>query len=447
MTTPEELELKVDALEKQLASIQASAPQWPNEFAAIKSRIGELLTQIENAQRKADDEALRAFNAKQACEEHSKSTAATRGRVDAEAAAIQAIKTKCEETERALSTGRTAADEATKGIATSREALAKAEAWVTQNLPQLEANAQAVITGKGSVDTLNAQAQTAVTAAQKAQTVAEQAQAKANGHLSTITQVRSDAEALMAKADAAKIATEASRTAAEEGMGEIKSLIADLIKKHEEVSKLRDALDALLKENKELNVKAETLLPHAASAGLASAFREQKGRFKRPQFWWLVVFIATLVLLLLIGVPEFWHEVFGNAKPSDDTLSWDSLLRHIVRRLPLVLPLVWLAVYSGRNYSMSVRLEEDYAYKEAVSTAFEGYRREMEKVKGLEDESKALHTLCLNVLAVLNQRPGRIYEGEHYDPTPFTPLATAVERLVKQLGDKDTKAAEVEEKA
>ncbi len=64
-------------------------------------------------------------------------------------------------------------------------------------------------------------------------------------------------------------------------------------------------------------------------------------------------------------------------------------------RLQIVLPIIWLAIYAGRNYMMSVRMEEDYAYKEAISTAFEGYKREMEKIAAGDSEirlrSRSVH--------------------------------------------------------
>ena len=68
--------------------------------------------------------------------------------------------------------------------------------------------------------------------------------------------------------------------------------------------------------------------------------------------------------------------VIGNAEKSQSALkglTCDSILRNTVRRLPLFFALVWLAIYAGRNGTMVVRMEEDYAYKEAISTAFEGY--------------------------------------------------------------------------
>lgn len=428
---------RIEALEKQYAALQQSAPHWPDEMTALSKRMAELLAKTETAQRKADDEALRAYNAKQACEEHAKFTTATRGQVEVELAAIQSTKTKCEETERALSASRSSGDEATKAITTSREALLSAQAWVSQTLPTLESNAQSVTEAKTAVDVLSQQTKVAAGAAKVVQSEADGARIQITENLAKVAQLKTESEAAAAKALEARTSAEAYESQAKDGMAEVANLVSELQKRHVQVSGFKTELEALLAKNKELNEKAETLLPHSASAGLASAFREQKKRFKWPQRGWLLAFIATILALFAIAAPDFWNEVVSKSASSiDSNQTWDSILRHAVRRLPLVLPLVWMAIYAGRNYSMSVRVEEDYAYKEAVSTAFEGYRREMNEIRDESGTRSPLYTLCGNVLTAIHQRPGRIYEGEHYDPTPLTPLATTLEKLIKQLGEK-----------
>src|SRR2546430_10889121 len=61
-------------------------------------------------------------------------------------------------------------------------------------------------------------------------------------------------------------------------------------------------------------------------------------------------------------------------------------------------------------------LFRSYAYKEALSTAFEGYKREMEKIAiGSGAGPSPITTLCVNVLKAIAERPGRIYEGKQKD--------------------------------
>jgi len=71
-------------------------------------------------------------------------------------------------------------------------------------------------------------------------------------------------------------------------------------------------------------------------------------------------------------------------------------------------------------------MEEDYAYKEAISTAFEGYKREMEKITVGDGENPTpLTTLCTNILRAIAERPGRIYEGKPQDINLMAELQNA----------------------
>jgi hypothetical protein len=118
----------------------------------------------------------------------------------------------------------------------------------------------------------------------------------------------------------------------------------------------------------------------------------------------------------------------GLAAAVNPTVTWQDILRQTAHRLPLIVPLVWLAIFAGRNYNLATRLEEDYAYKEAISTAFQGYKREMKELStDNSDKASPINTLCGNVLTALSQRPGRIYEGKHQDVTPLTPLSNVIQ--------------------
>ncbi|MGH9385513.1 MAG: hypothetical protein ACRD2N_14625 [Vicinamibacterales bacterium] len=142
-----------------------------------------------------------------------------------------------------------------------------------------------------------------------------------------------------------------------------------------------------------------------------------------------MTFIIAITLLLLagvIGLPGFLRE----------GLTWDALQLHFVSRLPLALPLVWLAVYAGRNYMLALRLQEEYAFKEALSTSFEGYKREMANIPATSEQLSPLLTLCDNVLRTLAQRPGRLYEGKHEDITPLAPVAKIL-NLGRSRNDRD----------
>lgn len=162
----------------------------------------------------------------------------------------------------------------------------------------------------------------------------------------------------------------------------------------------------------------ESLLPGAASAGLASAFNQRRAHFKWPQRVWQGVFVFSLLALLVIAGLEF--SLFSKL---DGALTWDRLGLSLLHRLPFALPLIWLAIHSGHKAALAQRVEEDYAFKETVSRSFEGYRREMAELEGKAAPNSALTRLCAGVLGVITNPPGRIYEKHPLNNTPLSALA------------------------
>ncbi len=180
-------------------------------------------------------------------------------------------------------------------------------------------------------------------------------------------------------------------------------------------------LQELEEKNTALTEQIESLLPGATSTGLASSFMNRKSEYKTPKVLWTIGALTPIAVLAVVGlVGDMGLIELVQTK----TFKWEAILEGILLRLPVTGPLIWFAVYAGRHHYLTSRLEEDYAYKEAVSRAFEGYKREMGTVK--PEASEALATLCTNVLNTVAQSPGRLYDKKHQD---FTPLNVAIETL------------------
>jgi hypothetical protein len=386
---------------------------------SLKERAESAVRTAEEANSKANSESGFAFNAKQNAEDHAKAIAQVRGTVDADFAWLTTTKKNAEELAQAITSSKTTSDGDARAAAQSkaeaeREAASvkAANERVTALLPAIEkiqgniaATLEKVTAESATVSMAKATAEAGATAIQALQTQIAETASKATVDGATVAKNESDSKSLQAS------------------MAEI---VATAKVTHERVSEYQNQLSQLTAEFNELHTKIEGLLPNATSAGLASAFRNQKGRFLKPQRNWLITFVVAIFCILLagvVGLPGIWPW----AVASEGQNSWDSILLHLVTRLPIVAPLVWLATYAGHHYTLALRVEEEYAFKEAMSTAFEGYKREMVGISsGSDGVLSPIGALCENVLRALAQRPGRIYEGRHENITPFTPFVKAV---------------------
>jgi hypothetical protein len=396
----------------------ASAAKLLATLNSLKDRAESAVRCAEEANSKANSESGFAFNAKQNAEDHAKAIAQVRGTVDADFAWLTATKKHAEELAQAITVSKAASDGDARATAESKTLAATEAASVKAASERAAALLAAIEKMQGDITSVLEKVTTESAAV---------AGAKANADIGAAAiqtlQTQIGETASKATADGAAVAKNASDT--KDLQASMTEIVATAKATHERVTEHQTQLIQLTTSFSELHTKIEGLLPNATSAGLASAFRNQKGRFLKPQRNWLITFVVAIALLLaagLVGLPGFWP---GTTSVGNE--SWDSILLHLVTRLPLVVPLVWLAIYAGRHYTLALRVEEEYAFKEAVSTAFEGYKREMAGISSSGDGALSpIVTLCENVLRALAQRPGRIYEGRHEDITPFTPFAKAV---------------------
>jgi len=403
-----------------------SASGSGDNVAALLAQANELVRQAEESTRKANSAADSAFHAKQMAEEHARTISEVKGRVDSDAGWFTTTKQGVEQAQASIATIKAEAESAQKATAEAVGEIEKARSSITSAEKDATELLERAAQAAAQVAELHKSVTQHNTTSGEQKTTAEAAATKIAELLVQVTEQATKAQEQTEEID--ERATEIE--AASETVKGLVSIMTKAAKRADEViaiiTKHESDLDALKGQCDLLHNRIESLLPNATSAGLATAFRDQKARFEKPQWYWLATFIATICGLLassLVGLPS-----------AND--SWETMGRHFLNRLPLIAPLIWLAVYAGRHYGLALRLQEEYAYKEAVSAAFEGYKREMAGVANSgPDSPNPLVTLCENVLRTLGQRPGRIYEGKHEDITAFTPAASAIREAMKAAAE------------
>ncbi len=205
-------------------------------------------------------------------------------------------------------------------------------------------------------------------------------------------------------------------------LGEIKGAEAAAKKEYAESVAMREAiardkekLGKLLLTAGKLSKRVENLLPGAASAGLAHAFRERKEVFLWPKRTWAVLLAATL-----LGM--FAAVFFDPLRPQLAAPSFGAVAGYLFSRFPFAVPIVWLAWYAARRHSQALRLEEDYAHKEALSRSFEGYKNQIAELEVGETHKAQTLNLIQKTLDALSADPGRVYRERNEDGTPFSSI-------------------------
>ena len=290
-------------------------------------------------------------------------------------------------------------------------------------------------------DEVRGQIETSRASSQQAAAEAQSQLESTRAVVEVIGEIRAGAQTLKAEtaSDAesvAKLKQESEiHTGTARKLAEIAAVTEAKIRAYEtRLAELQETADARLST-------IEGLLPGATSVGLASAFNARRVHFRAPQLVWQLIFVASLGGLVCVAL---------SFAPSAEIVTWDQLTLSLLMRLPLALPLIWLAFHASHRAALAQRVEEDYAFKETVSRSFEGYRREMTELEGKAAPDSALDRLCGGVLAVITNPPGRIYEKHQLNKTPLNaaaesiiPLAESVSKLTKITLGLDAKLAQI----
>jgi len=271
-------------------------------------------------------------------------------------------------------------------------------------------------------DKVRADLDRALTAAMKQVTDVEGYNIKAQSAAESATQLLADVRTAKGAIDTDGVAVVTARKAAETAMDLIKGLA-------EKTTEVEANLAAYEKRLNELNTQCatqlktiESLLPGATSAGLASSFDDRRKAFLKPQNRWQWLFVGSVLAIVAVTFTSFLHGL-QTAPPT-----YEELVRLWLTRLPLIGALVWLGMHASHEAALAKRLEEDYGYKAAISSCFEGFKEQMSAIDTGVAANSALAALLKNTLDIIATPPGRIYEKHALAVSPtseFTEAAKA----------------------
>lgn len=214
---------------------------------------------------------------------------------------------------------------------------------------------------------------------------------------------------------------------------DISNRISKLGVMEESVLTYEDKLKGMALDYEKTKSQIESLLSGATCANLAAGFEKQKHRFTFPIKMWTIIFVVALLTLFVMSIISYGSFFLKNTDHS-----WEETVRFLLHHIPIAGSLIWLALHSSKQKAQALRMQEEYSYKEAAATAFEGFKREMKEITTDPEGKLPITILCANLLRVLDERPGRIYEARHQETTPLTMITEAVQSILenKNIGKK-----------
>lgn len=152
-----------------------------------------------------------------------------------------------------------------------------------------------------------------------------------------------------------------------------------------------------------LVARSEQALRGSTGVGLANAFEKRKESLSRSGVAWVAGLVLALISAILIGANRVatLQTLLSNDSPPH--MIW----MNVVLTIFGIGGPVWFAWLSTKQIAITFRLAEDYAFKAAVSKAYEGYRKE-----AIEIDPVLQGRLFSSALDRLEEAPIRLMEKD-----------------------------------
>lgn len=188
--------------------------------------------------------------------------------------------------------------------------------------------------------------------------------------------------------------------------------------------------------------KIKGLLPDALTAGLSSAYNENRKLEESEQKNQLKLFKRCICGMMAIALlPIALNLYFWMGKGFTLLQLLEKLPREMMCILPIYIPLFWMAIFANKRVNLSKRLIEEYKHKEAVSKTYEGLAKQISEI-GDDKSSKELQArLLYNTVMLSEKNPGELIKNFNRPDNPLLDVlnqssrfAEAVEKLGRVPG-------------
>ena len=206
--------------------------------------------------------------------------------------------------------------------------------------------------------------------------------------------------------------------------------------KNEETEKLEGGLKQELELGKQkykaLLTEIESLIPGATSAGLASAYGELKNSFDEPIKNNTRIFYAALVAIITTSLIAIIEKIGWFSIEFVDVSNHEKLLNSFLFKLPLVIPVVWLAFFSSKRRSEAQRLQQEYAHKEAITKSYQSFKKQIEDLG--EKNGELMKNLLDTAILAVAYNASKTLDKKHGDKMPVQEVAESIVGKISSLG-------------
>jgi hypothetical protein len=184
---------------------------------------------------------------------------------------------------------------------------------------------------------------------------------------------------------------------------------------------------------KALNDEIESLLPGATSAGLASAYYDLKVSFDKPIKNYSLLFYCSISFLMLTAFISVTQEMGWFYIKFVDVTDLTKLFSSVLHKLPLIIPVLWLTLFASKRRSETLRLQQEYAHKEAIAKSYQNFKAQIDALA--KPEPELMNKLLHSAIDAVSKNASDTLDKKHGDKTPIHEgvdgLVSSMEKLKK----------------
>ena len=99
---------------------------------------------------------------------------------------------------------------------------------------------------------------------------------------------------------------------------------------------------------------------------------------------------------------------------------WSEMLRTILTRVPIIAPVIWLAIFSATRRSQYERLQQEYAHKESLASSYQSYKMQLVDLK--VDGDQLQKELIAKSIDAIAYNASKSLDGNHTEKPPVLQL-------------------------
>jgi hypothetical protein len=136
------------------------------------------------------------------------------------------------------------------------------------------------------------------------------------------------------------------------------------------------------------------------------------------------IFYGSILALVLISLISVTNKIYWFGIDWVDISQLSNLWSNLAYKIPLALPVIWLAFFASKRRSEAQRLQQEYAHKEALAKSYQSYKTQVEQL-GQETNELMAHLLRSAIDAIAFNASVTL-ETKHGDKSPLQDMLDKV---------------------